>query len=230
MNMRIILFFAAALAVAGCKNPADDVPSATVNQPAEAADEGSADEATSQPAGEEGAVEEAVEEVAATTIALDASNLKVEFVGSKVTASHDGGFNAATGEVTIPATGVTAATISVNIDTTSIYTDNERLTGHLQSDDFFNVAEFPQATFTSTDIAEGDTQGVYNITGNLEMHGQTNSVTFPATITVDGENVSANAEFSINRHDWGIVYAGMPDDLIRDEVVIKLTINTAGLE
>ncbi len=36
--------------------------------------------------------------------------------------------------------------------------------------------------------------------------------------------ISLNAEFAINRKDFGIVYAGKADDLIRDGVVIKLAL------
>jgi hypothetical protein len=36
--------------------------------------------------------------------------------------------------------------------------------------------------------------------------------------------VSANAEFSINRKDFEINYPGMQDDLIRDLVVVKLSL------
>jgi len=50
------------------------------------------------------------------------------------------------------------------------------------------------------------------------------SISFPATIQVSPDSVSANAEFSINRKDFGINYPGKADDLIRDGVVIKLTI------
>ena len=30
------------------------------------------------------------------------------------------------------------------------------------------------------------------------------------------------AEFTINRKDFGILYAGMPDDLIKDDVLLKI--------
>jgi hypothetical protein len=52
-------------------------------------------------------------------------------------------------------------------------------------------------------------------------------VTFPATIAVDDSSVSVKSEFSINRKDFGIVYAGKADDLIRDDVVIKLDLNAS---
>jgi hypothetical protein len=33
------------------------------------------------------------------------------------------------------------------------------------------------------------------------------------------------AEFSINRQNWGISYPGKPDNLIRDDVVVRFDLN-----
>lgn len=65
------------------------------------------------------------------------------------------------------------------------------------------------------------------MTGDLEMRGVKKSVKFPATITITPSDVAVKAEFSINRKDFGIVYAGNADDLIRDDVVIKLDLKSA---
>ena len=87
------------------------------------------------------------------------------------------------------------------------------------------MQNFPKARFTSTSIKAGGEGGKsHTITGNLEIKNVTKSITFPANVSVGGETVSVDAEFSINRKDFGIVYPGMPDDLIRDDVLIKLTI------
>ena len=51
------------------------------------------------------------------------------------------------------------------------------------------------------------------------------SITFPADISVSDSAVTVKAEFAINRRDFNINYPGMPNDLIRDNVVIKLDIN-----
>jgi polyisoprenoid-binding protein YceI len=71
----------------------------------------------------------------------------------------------------------------------------------------------------------GDKGATHTITGNLEMHGVTKSISFPATIKFAPEAVDASSEFVINRKDFGIVYAGAADDLIKDEVALKLTIH-----
>jgi polyisoprenoid-binding protein YceI len=53
------------------------------------------------------------------------------------------------------------------------------------------------------------------------MHGVTAQISFPATIDVTPDSVTGQAEIRINRQKFGIVYPGMADDLIKDEVVLK---------
>ena len=50
----------------------------------------------------------------------------------------------------------------------------------------------------------------------------TKSIKFPATITLEGDTLRLKSEFVINRKDYGIVYPGKINDLIREEVVIRL--------
>ena len=154
-------------------------------------------------------------------------NSKVEFIGSKVTGSHNGSFEKFSGEIDY-AGAPEKSRVSVTIDTDSITADDANLTKHLKTADFFDVAKFPQATFVSTEIKPGGTGGAsHTITGNLTLHGVTKSVTFPATINVTPDVANVDANFSINRKDFGINYAGAQDNLIRDDVVLKLTIRAA---
>ena len=87
------------------------------------------------------------------------------------------------------------------------------------------MAKYPQATFESTEIKAGGAQGdTHSITGNLNLHGVTKAITFPAAISATPEAITVNSAFSINRKDFGINYAGASDNLIRDEVLLKLTV------
>jgi len=96
----------------------------------------------------------------------------------------------------------------------------------LKTADFFDVAKFPEATFVSTSIKAGGENGAtHTVTGNLTLHGVTKSITFPATISVTGGVATVDANFAINRKDFGINYPGAQDNLIRDDVVMKLTIH-----
>jgi polyisoprenoid-binding protein YceI len=196
-----IVLTATAIIVLGCKDPGAKVTPATVEAPAQ------------------GEAPPAKAPTPTASLAINPSNSKVEFVGAKVTASHDGGFTDFSGKVDL-ADPLEQSLIEITIQTASLYADKEKLTKHLKSPDFFDVEKFPTATFRSTEIKKDGPQ--HTITGDLTLHGVTKRISFPATIRATDSRVDANAEFSINRKDFEITYPGMPDDLIRDLVVIKL--------
>lgn len=164
------------------------------------------------------------------TLTIDTSRSTIKWVGAKVTNSHEGGFRKFDGTITVDNGAVTAT--KINIDANSIYTDGDKLLAHLKSDDFFKVAQFPTATFEATTFAPADAGApagtTHMVTGNLTMAGKTNSVTFPATINVSGNQVTAKAEFKINRQNWGIVYPGAPDDLINNDIQIMFDVAANG--
>ena len=163
--------------------------------------------------------------VGTPTYAFSQDGSTLAFVGAKITGKHDGSFKAFSGTITVPEGDVTKGSVALEVDTTSVVTDTEKLTTHLKSPDFFDVAKFPKATFTSTSVvADTSKGGTHVITGNLDLHGVTRSISFPATVRLTAAGVEADAEFAINRKDFGIVYAGMPDDLIKDDVLMKLTL------
>jgi polyisoprenoid-binding protein YceI len=149
---------------------------------------------------------------------------KIEFVGAKVTRDHHGEFKNFDGSIEYAQSK--PAKIAFDIDLTSIVTDTEKLTGHLKTPDFFDVAKYPKATFTATSITEapaGSPNGqTHSVTGILDLHGVQKEVTFPVTAQTTAEGVRTTSEFTINRHDWGISYRGAADDLIKDNVLIKL--------
>jgi polyisoprenoid-binding protein YceI len=148
---------------------------------------------------------------------------KLTWTGAKVTGKHDGSFATFSGVIELVGNDPTKSRVRTEIDTASLQSEPPKLVGHLKSADFFDVEKFPKATFVSTGIAkEGES---FAVTGDITLHGVTKSVTFPANITVTEPEVTVNADLKINRKDFGIVYPGMPDDLIADEVVIKLELH-----
>lgn len=192
------------LLVVACSNPADDKSKAVT---------GEASSATPQaPAG------------ATQKYSITPENSKVEFTGSKVTGSHNGSFKIFSGSIDFGGTPEKSKVI-VNIDMGSVTTDADGLTKHLLTPDFFDVEKFPRTTFTSTEIKAGGDKGAsHTVTGNLTLHGQTKSISFPATISVAGDVATVDSSFAINRKDFGINYAGAADNLIRDEVVLTLRV------
>ncbi len=183
----------AAFALVSCENPADQTADATVKDAAPAA-------------------------AATGTRYIIADDSTVTFVGSKVTGSHEGGFKQLEGFFTLgPDEQVNGGEIVIDMNST--WSDAEKLTEHLKSGDFFLIEKHPQSKFTVTGVEKTDTG--YQVSGNLLLRGVEKNITFPATAAKDGDAVKVQAEFDIKRKDWGIVYAGKADDLIRDEVIIR---------
>jgi polyisoprenoid-binding protein YceI len=161
----------------------------------------------------------------AESLPITPENSKIDFVAAKVTRSHNGSFKSFSGSIDLVNNAAEQSRVTIDIEANSVVTDEPDLTKHLQTPDFFDVAKFPKATFTSTKIEPATSGGTHNITGNFELHGIKKSISFPATIQIAADKVTVNAEFAIDRKDWGLVYPGKADDLIRDGVVIKLNVN-----
>lgn len=203
----VVLCLLLAMVAAGCADPAANKPKASVGN---------------------AAPESGAPKTGGETLAISPENSKVEFVAAKVTRSHNGSFKQFSGTIDLVSNDVEQSIVTINIDAASVTTDDDQLTGHLKTPDFFDAARYPKATFVSTKIEPNTANGAtHTITGNFDLHGVKKSISFPATIQVAPDSVSANAEFAINRKDFGINYPGKVDDLIRDGVVIKLTLKVA---
>lgn len=185
---------ASLLSLSSCKNPADNVVAAEVTE---------AKPAASNDGG----------------IRYDfAETSTIGFVGSKITASHSGGFKTFTGSFTVkdgkPQSG------EFTIDMNSTWSDSKKLTTHLKAADFFDVESHTESKFVVTKFTkQSDTS--YLLSGNLTLKGTTKNITFPTTIKQEENTVTVKAEFDINRQDFGVNYPGKKDDLIRDEVILK---------
>lgn len=184
-----------------CENPADKTTDAKVT----------------------GAVEKSSTEAAGGTQYYFTPASQVNFIGSKVTGSHHGGFKTFSGHFTVKDGVPVGNDHKVAIEMASTFSDNEKLTGHLKSPDFFDIEKFPQSTFDVTGIKK-ESETSYTISGNFTLHGKTKNISFPATVSQGDGSVKISAKFDINRKDFDIVYAGKADDLIRDEVVIELNL------
>ncbi len=200
----LILLSAASLLLASCDNPADKATKAGVKDAVEV----TASKATQ----------------GVKYVLLPSSELL--FVGSKVTGSHKGGFKTFSGSFTVADHALVGSGQKIVIDMNSLFTDTEKLTGHLKSPDFFNVEKNPQASFELSSLKSA-AEGQYEVAGNLTINGATKNITFPATASLTEGKAQVHAKFSINRKDFGIVYAGMADDLIRDEVLLELKLEAA---
>jgi polyisoprenoid-binding protein YceI len=144
-----------------------------------------------------------------TTWTVDASHSLLEFaVKHMMITTVKGRFGAVTGTVTIPEGDLLGAAVNIEIDATSIDTRNEQRDSHLKGADFFDCAQFPTITFTSTKVEKAGDE--YLLTGDLTMHGVTRPVTL--TVTDEGEGKdpwggqrrSFAATGRLDRRDFGL--------------------------
>ena len=141
---------------------------------------------------------------------------KVEWVGSKVTKDQKGGFKKFTGSAQVE--GNELKQITADIDISSLFSDHPKLTKHLLNVDFFEVEKYATATFKSTEISKNHIKGI------LDLHGIQKEISFAATITQAEKSIGIKSEFTINRRLWNINYDGRANDLIKDNVLIKLDV------
>jgi polyisoprenoid-binding protein YceI len=151
--------------------------------------------------------------------ALTGENTKLTFIGKKPDGKHEGGFSKLSGSATVPDGDITKLSVSIEIETDSLHSDDAKLTGHLKTADFFDVKNHPKATFKSTKIEKGDK--VYTVTGELTMLGKTKTISFPASITVTETGMSVSTSFPIDRTQWGMTYG---KGKIEDNVTIGIAV------
>lgn len=212
-----VLLGIAALAplLTGCSKPTDDKPKAVITDAQPTQPAAAPVEATPAPA-------DAAAGATAGAKYVLTDDSYIGFVGSKTVGKHYGQFLKYDGSVEVTGDNLETAKIQITFDMTEAETDNTILTGTLKKENFFDVENFPQASFESTKIAK--IADGYEVTGNLTVRGITKGVTFPATVTLEGGSLKAKADFSVDRNAWGIGQGWVSDTVIADDVLIELEI------
>jgi polyisoprenoid-binding protein YceI len=125
----------------------------------------------------------------------------------------------------------TMASIKVTIPLASLSTGVPDLDEHLKSEDFFEVAKYPTATFVSTKVEKGVGMNRYNVTGNLTIRTATRPVTLEVTLLKVGRNartevptVGFDAKGTLKRSDFGLG-AFVPQ--VSDEIQLLVTTQAA---
>ncbi len=171
------------------------------------------------------------------THVLDASKTVLKWEGGKklVPSKHNGTINVSEGNLTLENGNITVGNFTV--DMTSI--DNEDLKGtdkigdligHLKSPDFFDVEKYPTATFILKNALayEGDPNTTHKITGDLTIKDKTNTISFPALVTITEGAINAKAKFTIDRSLWDVQYGSesffknLGDKVIKNEIDFDL--------
>jgi len=121
----------------------------------------------------------------------------------------------------------TKASVEVKIPLASVNSNVPKLDEHLQKDEFFDSAKYPEATFKSTKVEKGAGKNKLKVIGDLTLHGVTKPVTLDVTVNKVGEHpmrkaaaAGFEASTTVKRSDFGISkYVPM----VSDEIKIHIT-------
>ncbi len=146
------------------------------------------------------------------TYTLDPAHTRIGFVVRHAMVTKvRGAFNQVEGSGHFDAEQPGNSTLSLTVDVDSIDTRNADRDGHLRSNDFLDIENHPQLTFTSTGVSKVD-DDTYTVTGDLTIKGVTKSVSFDLEVAGPAKDPFGNIRIGlegstvINRKDWGITY------------------------
>lgn len=166
--------------------------------------------------------------------AIDVAESSIGWLGTKPVGQHNGDFKLSSGTLSVADGAVTAGGFVIDINSIRDFDlddaeTNGKLIGHLKSADFLDAENHPTAKFelTKVEALQNDTSGTHRVSGNLTLRDSTKNVTFPAKIAVSDADVTAIANFNIDRTQWGLFYGNdqsLGDKFIRPEVNLTLNI------
>jgi polyisoprenoid-binding protein YceI len=169
--------------------------------------------------------------IPAGTWALDATHSSVGFtVRHMMVSKVRGRFTDYTADI-VTAEDPLRSTVNATIQMASIDTGDEGRDGHLRTNDFFDIEEFPTMTFTSTGITGSGPD--YELAGDLTIKGVTKPVTFDLEFGGVGKDPWGNTRAgftltgTINRKDFGMAYNAVLETggiMVGEKVSIELDI------
>lgn len=146
---------------------------------------------------------------------VDPGRSHVRFHAVSRLMNADGAFHRFDGEVRFDSARPETATTRVTIDVASIDTGIRMRDDHLRTEDFFDVARHPRATFVSSAVRRDGER--FAVAGQLTIRGVTRPVTLPVTVTASPGAIRIAGQLVVNRREFGINYQSYLNP-IRDEV------------
>jgi polyisoprenoid-binding protein YceI len=150
-----------------------------------------------------------------TAYVADVKSSNTHWLGKKTTGQHEGDVKLLSGKLNFdkstPLNGEFVLDMnSISVTDIKDAEDNKSLVEHLKAEDFFGVAKHPTALLSIKKfdaIADSKTDVPnYMVIADLTIKGIKNEIRFPARINVAEGKATANADITIDRTQWNIVY------------------------
>jgi len=168
---------------------------------------------------------------------------RIDWKGSKPTGTHTGTVAIESGTISMKNGQIESGSFLIDMNSITV-TDlepgdgKEDLEAHLKGtvedkkDHFFNVTEYPNAAFEITGVSETDGKTI--LSGNLTMKREKKNISFPVTVSTEGEILTVTSEpFTINRTDWGVnygsktVFDNLGDKFVNDDIQLTITLKAS---
>lgn len=132
----------------------------------------------------------------------------------------DGKFGAVEATILLDKNKIENTQIEASVATQTIDTGIESRDNHLKKKEYFDVARFPKIVMKSKKITKLG-GGIYEGVFDLYLKGVVKEIKFPFTYAEIGNSVELNAEFILNRLDFGI---GGSSWIMSEKVMLKITL------
>lgn len=169
---------------------------------------------------------------AADTYTIDPTHTSIVFsVGHAGLSYTYGFFRKAEGRYVLDKANPANSRFQLVIQADSLDTNDAKRDEHLRSDDFFNVRQFPTIAFESRSATQANTQDgsiVYQVTGNLTIHGVTRQVTLPLRLLAEGKGPYGDqrtgflCQIELKRSDYGMTNL-LENNLVGDAVSVTVS-------
>jgi polyisoprenoid-binding protein YceI len=135
--------------------------------------------------------------------------------------SNDAGgvFRKFTGNIVFDEQNIAGSVFDVTIDAASINTGNALQNKHAKSDEYFDVAKYPNIKYVSKKIVKTATG--YQVTGDMDMHGVKKELAIPFTFRKTGTTAVFAGSFTVNRNDYHI---GKPGPEVGELIKVDITV------
>lgn len=173
--------------------------------------------------------EQVIETSSGVSYTTNLSASTIEWKGYKPTGSHYGTIDIKEGDLSLVDSKISGGSFVIDMTSLKDAEGSAKLEGHLKSADFFEVETYPTSTFEITSLK--DENGKTMLSGNLTLKGTTNNVTFPVSVTHEGETLTLVSDmFTIDRSKWNVKYGSksffddLGDKFINDDIELKVTV------
>jgi polyisoprenoid-binding protein YceI len=154
---------------------------------------------------------------------------EIQFVSRQMGVPVEGRFRSFDAKLAFDPARPAAANIAFTVDTGSATLGVRETDAELPKPVWFNVAQFPKATFQSTAVKRLDATR-FEVTGKLAIKGVSSDVVVPVTLAQSGAQTTATGSFPIKRLTFRIGDKEWSDtSMVADDVQVKFRLVLTGV-